>query len=424
MNRSAVLAAVTALLLLATSASATTGSPALSLADCLKGAAGRNSTLAVARHDERIALERVTIAGSSYLPRVDLQGGYTSQLDPQAVRFGAITQETQEPNYAFASLDINQTIYDFGRTRERRRAATLQSEASHAVYQGVEQDLFLQVVQAYYGILEQQQLLLSAEDEIRQREDHLRVARVLYEQGVVTRNDVLQAEVKLAASRQQRLIVSSTITNSWLTLNHLTGQPADFRAELAESLDPLPTDLQQETVTNRAELIAQQKLVEAGNATVLESRSSYAPELFLNLSLDYLENNKAREQAIMSATVGLRMNLFDGFATSARYRQSVKQLDQEKDRLRRIEETIRLELATARNDLTVATERIEVARQTIVQSDENLRINKDRYQAQVGTATEVIDAQTLSSQTRTDLYRAIFDRQVASARVKRALGQL
>ncbi len=420
MNRSVVFAAVTALLVLATSASA----ESLSLADCLKGAASRNSTLAVARHDEKIALERVTIAGSTYLPRVDLQGGYTSQLDAQAVRFGAITQETQEPNYAFASLDINQTIYDFGRTRERRSAATLQREASHALYQAVEQDLFLQVVQAYYGILEQQQLLLSAEDEIRQREDHLRVARVLYEQGVVTRNDVLQAEVKLAASRQQRLIVSSTLTNTWLTLNHLIAQPADFRGELTESLDAFPTDLNQGTASTRAELTAQQKLVEAGNATVLESRSNYAPELFLNLSLDYLENNKAREQAIMSATVGLRMNLFDGFATSARYRQSVKQLDQEKDRLRRIEETIRLELATARNDLKVATERIEVARQTIAQSDENLRINKDRYQAQVGTATEVIDAQTLSSQTRTDLYRAIFDRQVAAARVKRALGQL
>lgn len=422
--KNALCTALLATVILAASASADTVSPAFTLADCLKRASARNPALAVASHDEKMALERVTIAGSTYLPRIDLQGGYVSQLDPQAVRFGAITQETQQANYPFASLDINQTVYDFGRTKERRLAATLQREASHASYQALEQGLFLRVVQTYYGILEQQQLLRSAEDEIRQREDHLRIARVLYEQGVVTRNDVLQAEVKLAASRQQRLVVANTITNAWLNLNHLTGQPAEFRGELTEALDEVPADTQQETISKRAELIAQQKLVEAGNAAVRESRSNYAPELFVNLSLDYLENDKAREQTIMSATVGLRMNLFDGLATTARYRQSLQQLEQEKDRLRNVEETISLELATARNDLKVATERIEVARQAITQSDENLRINKDRYQAQVGTATEVIDAQTLSTQTRTDLYRAIFDRQVAAARVQRALGKL
>jgi outer membrane protein TolC len=118
------------------------------------------------------------------------------------------------------------------------------------------------------------------------------------------------------------------------------------------------------------------------------------------------------------------VNLFDGYATTAGYRRNVLQLSREKELLRNLEESIRLELATARNDMGVAAQRIEVARQAIIQSEENLRINKDRYQAQVGTATDVIDAQTLASQTRTDFHRAVFDHQVATARVLRALGQL
>ena len=52
------------------------------------------------------------------------------------------------------------------------------------------------------------------------------------------------------------------------------------------------------------------------------------------------------------------------------------------------------------------------------------QINKDRYQEQVGTATEVIDAQTLLTQIRTENYQAIFDYQVALIRVKRARGEL
>jgi len=72
----------------------------------------------------------------------------------------------------------------------------------------------------------------------------------------------------------------------------------------------------------------------------------------------------------------------------------------------------------------VASERVSVAKTAITQSEENLRINRERYQERVGTATEVLDAQTLLSQTRTDYYRALYDQQVATARLKRAFGEL
>ncbi|MFH1028353.1 MAG: TolC family protein, partial [Pseudomonadota bacterium] len=58
------------------------------------------------------------------------------------------------------------------------------------------------------------------------------------------------------------------------------------------------------------------------------------------------------------------------------------------------------------------------------QSEENLRINRERYRERVGTATEVLDAQTLLTQTRTDYHRASYEYQVATARLKRACGEL
>jgi outer membrane protein TolC len=96
----------------------------------------------------------------------------------------------------------------------------------------------------------------------------------------------------------------------------------------------------------------------------------------------------------------------------------------EDEKLRTMREQIRLEYGTARNDLLVAAEKIMVMEQTIEQATENLRINNDRYAEHVGTATEVLDAQTLLSQSRADYYRAIYEYEVALARVKRALGQL
>jgi outer membrane protein len=399
----------------------------LTLAECLERAARQNPALKVAAFDPKIAAETVRLAKSGARPRVDLQGGYVAQLEPQSVKFGPLTEATQQADFAFLGLSIYQTIYDFGRTAEREQQAVLQEQALTNRYQSSEQDTFLQVVRAYYGLLQAQKLLAVAADEVRQREQHLTVAEALYEQGVTTRNDLLQAEVKLAGSRQRRLAAGNAVENGWLRLNYLTGTPPATRGELAES-SPRPavatTATPADALAGRQELRAQQAIVRATEAAVKESKTAFYPELFAKLALDYVQNDRVTEQAIMAATIGLKINLYDGLASTSRQRQAVAALGQERERLRGLEAAVGLELQTAQNDAAVAAQQIGVAEQAIRQGEENLRINTDRYQAQVGTATEVIDAQTLLSQIKSDYHQATFDHQVALARLKRALGEL
>ncbi len=399
----------------------------LTLSDCLKKAARDNYTLKVSAYDERIAEETVTVSRSGFLPRIDFQGGYTAQQAPQAIALDGRTIETQDADFGFFNASLYQMLYDFGRTSALTKRATAAKEAAALSYTGLEKDVFLKVVTAYFGIMEAQKLLDAAEEEVVQMTDHLRVAKNLFEQGVVTRNDLLQAEVRLAGSKQRRLEAANRLDNTWLTLNFLTGSKPDFRGELDREttmgIAEPPADVNKE-IMSRAEIQAQQKVVEESNQDVAASRSAYFPELFAKLSVDYVQNNMVKEQAIMAATVGLKINLFDGLATTARYRQAVKNRSRNEELLRSMEEEMLLDYRTAANDARVARERISVTEQAIRQGEENLRINKDRYQEQVGTATDVIDAQTLLTQTRTDNSRAVFDYQVAITRVKRALGQL
>jgi outer membrane protein len=260
-----------------------------------------------------------------------------------------------------------------------------------------------------------------------QMADHLRVAQNLFEQGAVTRNDLLQAEVRLASSKQRRLEVANRLDNAWLGFNNLIGEPPEYRQMLIEETKIDLAELNKpaaEAISGRAEIQAQRKLLEGSELEVKETRSGYYPELFARAGLDYVQNDKVREQAIMAATVGFKINLFDGYATTARLRQAVNNRSRTAERLRQLESDLALEYRTAVNDAKVAAERIAVMEASIRQGEENLRINKDRYQEQVGTATNVIDAQTLLTQIRTEHYQAIFDYEVALARVKRARGEL
>jgi len=398
----------------------------LSLKDCLTRAAATNQGLKAEYYQIAIAQEEVQVAKSGLLPRVDLMAGYQAQPQAQAVKFGSQTLETQNADFALMDLTLYSTLYDFGKTHAREGAARSRRDAAQHNYSGSQQDLFLQVVRAYYGILEAYKLVKAADDEALQMTSHQKTAQALFEQGVVTRNDLLQAEVRVAASRQKQLSAMNGVDNGWLLLNYLTGAPAQHRGELQEepvSAAPSGSPAQPD-LSKRGEIAALKDAVAAGDFAVQEVKSNYYPEFFAKLELNYMQNDKVREQAIMSALLGLKVNLYDGLATSSRLRQAVQVRSRDQERLRDLEAKVALELAQAQNDLRVAGARIRVVEKAIQQGVENLRITKDRYQEKVGTATEVVDAQTLLTQTRTDYYQSVFDLQVAAARVKRATGEL
>jgi outer membrane protein TolC len=406
---------------------AISSSETITLKDCLSLAATANHTLKVAAYDEKIAHDGIVLSKSGYYPRIDIQGGYTAQLEPQSIEFGGRSIATQGADFAFFTLSLYQTLYDFGRTSARAERARTAKESIAFSYTAAEQEIFLQVVTSYYSLLLAQQLLSAANEEVSQMEDHRRVANLLYEQGVVTKNDLLQAEVRLSSSRQQSLAASNRLDNSWLNLNYLTGRDFLSRAELVA---PLMSELDAtmknapDLFNKRAEILAQQKAVETSAQEVKETRENYYPEFFAKLGLDYVQNRQVKEQAIMAATVGLKVNLYDGEATTSRYRQAIKNRSKQEERLRLLSNNVQLEYQTAVNDAKSARERTIVLEKAIEQSEENLRINRDRYQAQVGTATDVIDAQMLLTQAKTERFRAVADYQVALARVKRALGEL
>ncbi|MBU5636492.1 TolC family protein [Geomonas sp. Red69] len=398
----------------------------LTLREALDRAAATSQGLKSASHEVEIAREQVNVARSTRLPRIDLQGGYVAQAKAQAFKFGTNSQETQDPRYPFFNFSVYQTLYDFGRTRANEGIARMRGEAARYSYSGNEQELFLQVVQAYYGIMTAQKLVQAASDEVVQMESHQKTAQALFDEGVVTRNDLLQAEVRVASSRQNVLSAQNEVENGWLLLNYLTGAAPGFRAELKDEsqLPQLPSTSAQPDLSSRGEIAAQKALLGADEFAVTEAKTSHYPEFFAKLGVDYLSNSKVREQAITAVTVGFKVNLFDGPASAARVRQAVQARSRDEERLRDLEDRTRLEYAMAVNDLKVADARIKVAEKAITQGVENLRITKDRYQEHVGTATEVVDAQTLLTKTRTDYYRSVFDLQVAAARVKRATGEL
>jgi len=68
--------------------------------------------------------------------------------------------------------------------------------------------------------------------------------------------------------------------------------------------------------------------------------------------------------------------------------------------------------------------RIKVSEKSINQAEENLRVNRDRYEHGLSTNTEVLAAEALRVRSLDNHANAIYDAVLAGLRLKRAVSEL
>ena len=87
-----------------------------------------------------------------------------------------------------------------------------------------------------------------------------------------------------------------------------------------------------------------------------------------------------------------------------------------------MKDMVTLEVKKAYLYIQDSEKNIVVAEKAIEQAEENFRINEERYKEQIATSTEVLDAQTLLTQARTNYYNTLNVYNIAKAKLERAMG--
>ena len=332
-------------------------------------------------------------------------------------------------NYWESTLTAEQTLFDFGATPSRYNKAAIGKEVAQMETQASQDDIFLLVAQTYFQVLRAEKLKIIADQEVAQLRDHLKIAKDLYEFGVVTYNDVLQAEVALADAKQRLISVQNAITNTQGSLNKLIGQPIHTIHNLKdENITPVPNlnleDATQAALDSRSDLKAAEGRVKQGEKTVTEARAGHFPRFYAMGGQYYQQSRYALHENQWFAILGLNWKIFSGLDTQAQVAQARERVNQLAVQKKDLAEQIKLEVQNAYLGLKETAERIAVTKDAVNQGEENLRLNEERYKEQVGTATDVIDAQTLLTRVRVNYNNAIYDHQVQKAQMLRAIGRI
>ncbi len=410
----------------------------LTLAEALHLAWKANPTLQISRVEELIAGEEMIRARSRFLPHVESRVSQTIYDNPIKVEIRGIeTPIGPAPrvtssfpmtnrNYWSSQLTVDQTIFDLA-SISRYQAAVLGKGATRLDTAQVRDNLFLSVCQGYFQVLRAEKMVIVAEQEVKQLTDHLSDAKNLYEFGLTTYNDVLQAEVARSDAEQRLITAKNDVTNSKSSLNKLMGLPIPQPLTLEEEnkLTAPALDLTQASdraLQQRSDLKATQSRIQQGEKNVTQAKAGYYPRVFAQAGHTYQNNDSWMHEHQYFAIFGLQWSLFSGFDTRAQVRQAQQRLEQLNLKKQDLSEQVRLEVQTAHLGLKETAERIGVTKKAVAQGEENLRLNQERYKEQVGTATDVIDAQTLLTKARVNYHNAHYDHQMTKAQMLWAVG--
>jgi len=146
----------------------------------------------------------------------------------------------------------------------------------------------------------------------------------------------------------------------------------------------------------------------------------------LNVVGDFNERSGTDNDFKENWTLGLRLSMpiFDGGAISADVSRSKMELLKAKEDERALRLEITREVRDAHLSIENAADRINAASTAVESAKENLRIEQLKYKTGAGTSTDVIDAQNVLLRAETDYYQALYDKFIALASLRRAIGEV
>jgi outer membrane protein len=294
-------------------------------------------------------------------------------------------------------------------------------------------DLVLRVKEVYFNILGADKAVEVAQTTVESLTQTVKVARSFFEVGMIPVNDVLRAEVELANAEQSLVRAKNLAQTTRSTFNTVLVRPVNSPVEVEDILVFKPEvgefDAYVKTaLENRPEIkLLDVSLLQADQQIRL-AKSKYYPEI--TFTYQYISEG---DSASVSGSRYVDANHWEALIVAnwtfwewgktyfaGREKESVRRqlLETKAD----VEDGIRLQVKQSMLDLDSSAKNIPTTQKGIESGEENLRVNAERYKAQVSTITDLLDAQTLLARVRLDYYRALYDHNLAKARLDRAIG--
>jgi len=404
----------------------------LSLNAIIKEVVQNHPMVKKAMEDLNTSDAKIGIAQSAYLPNIDFATAYS--------RMGPISEITlpdvgtfslmPKDNYS-ATINVTQTIYDFGKTEKNVLLEKQGKELNRQSVEQVRQKLSQAVIGNYFTLIYLQEAIKIKDEQLSVLNEHLRFIQKKQETGSATQYEILTTQVRISSIENQKTDLETAHQVQVCQLNTLLGKPATTPQLVKNELNPGPSSLQGDSLIfsamqNRDEMkLAHEKAKLADmRYSITTSQNNPVFNGFLsggykNGYIPYLYDPRAN----FLAGVSLKIPLFDGKRKQynlVQARSAIQINDQETEIARR---SIVNEVVESEANLKASQKKVDQSVLQLLQATEAYNLGKVRFESGVITNLELLDGSTTVSESRLMLLKAKIEHTVNLYKLKSAIGE-
>lgn len=357
----------------------------------------------------------------------------TSRADPETGEISNVPSGYR--NSYVASLSFIQTVFAGGSLVANKRAADLALSAVRAESVRTYQSVLNSTRVSYYDSLRVLAQLQVANESLNLSKEHLKQTEALQKGGLVPMGDVLRVKVSVSQAELDRIGAENTLDVNWVALERIVGVSLP-RSEIlkpvsgdrTQDLEPpvydLPPDVAKRALEQRAEIRAYSYYKERADQLAKSAAGQYFPRVNLsgqanNTDGSFWPNHDDTWYIQMS----LQWTLFDSGRIASQVEKSKASAREPLHQLDDLTSQVRQEVVQAELNLRSALTRLDVAEDQIKTAEEDYRIALRRYDAQVGTNLDVLDARVALTDSRTEYVNAVYDIAIAQSSLIFAIGE-
>ena len=413
-------------------AAAPAAAQTLSLEECRAAAVEHNRTLRNSRLDLDAASQTRREAFSNYFPQISASGGLFQaqhglvQADFAVPQMGTLPVSMVKRGIV-GSVTAVQPLFAGLKIVTGNKLARLGEEVGRLQLQQTEAEVRERTDACFWQVVSLRDNLSTLDAVERQLAEIRRQVELSVKAGLVTNNDLLRVELRQQEIASNRLKVENGLKVSKMLLAQHIGvdwrafdvAAAEFGQPEAPAAFYVPVE---EALDNRAEYRLAEKNVEAQKYRKRMERGKRLPTVGVGAGyLYYNVTDKDVDDGLVFAQVSVPISDWWGGAHALK-KARIREQQAENDRLQ-AREMLAVEIERTWSEVQESYAQILLTRRSVTSAAENLRQNRNFYQAGTAPLTDLLDAETLYTRSRNDFTSACAAYRTSLARYMRVTGR-
>lgn len=384
---------------------------------------------------------KVSEVKSQYYPQLKFNASYLRQsyVDPYLiiVPFSQTPLQISEVllnNYNFR-LSLQQQIFTGFKLSSLKNSGEYAAKSSESEYDNEKNNVASAVLISYWNYYKAKYLKKTADDNLTQTEIHLKDTRNFLINGLATKSDLLKIEVQNSNAKLQQLEAANNTELARISFNKILGLKLDEDTDIETDIpDPITESLNLDELLNeaygsRAELKALNYKLKSLQENINSVKSQYYPSVYLGANFYYANPNLRIQpphdefDETWDAGITLSWDVFNWGYTSSQVTQSQQIYNQNKAGYDQLKDNISLEVNQNFYNVNYLKERISLSKKAVEQAEENYRVTREKYNQQLSTSTDLVDAENSLLQAKTNLIVTFTDYRISIVKLYRSTGR-